>query len=179
MSALSRRTFVKDAGGLLIGFSLVDSTVVPRLLAQAPGSVKAPSASRLDAWLRIEQGGSVRVFTGKLEIGMGVDTAFTQIVAEELDVAATGPGLGDDAGNRLKVSGAGFGLNVEGAAKPKDPGTYTIVGTSLPRVDEAPKVLGQHQYVTDVRVPGMLHGRVVRPAGVGAKLVRVDKASVP
>jgi len=87
MSALSRRTFVKDAGGLLIGFSLVDSTVVPRLLAQAPGSVKAPSASRLDAWLRIEQGGSVRVFTGKLEIGMGVDTAFTQIVAEELDVA--------------------------------------------------------------------------------------------
>src|SRR5712664_3381107 len=88
MSALSRRTFVKDAGGLLIGFSLVDSTVVPRLLAQAPGgSVKAPSASRLDAWLRIEQGGSVRVFTGKLEIGMGVDTAFTQIVAEEHDVA--------------------------------------------------------------------------------------------
>jgi CO/xanthine dehydrogenase Mo-binding subunit len=95
------------------------------------------------------------------------------------DLAATGPGLGDDAGNGLKVSGAGFGLNVEGGAKPKDPGTYTIVGTSLPRVDEAPKILGQHQYVTDVRVPGMLHGRVVRPAGVGAKLVRVDKASVP
>src|SRR5580765_8117391 len=88
MSGLTRRTFVKDAGGLLIGFSLADSTVVPRLLAQAAdGSAKAPSASRLDAWLRIEQGGGVRVFTGKLEIGMGVDTAFTQIVAKELDVA--------------------------------------------------------------------------------------------
>src|ERR1700694_1284283 len=84
---LSRRAFVKDAGGLLIGFSLVDSTVAPRLLAQATGGRgKGPSPSRLDGWLHIEPGGGVRVFTGKLEIGMGVDTAFTQIVAEELDV---------------------------------------------------------------------------------------------
>ena len=257
-TGLSRRTFVKDAGGLLIGFSLADSSVVPRLLAQSPaGTVAAPRPGRLDAWLRIEQGGGVKVFTGKLEIGMGVDTAFTQIVAEELDIApgrvtfvlgdtltttdqggvggSTSVSLGSkplrnvaataravllqlasrrlgapvgelavrdgvvsmkaDPGRNvsygdlasaasfsdaaLKVSGAGFALNVEGAATPKDPSTYTVVGTSLPRVDETPKILGQYQYVTDVRVPGMLHGRVVRPAGVGARLISVDEHSVP
>ena len=36
---------------------------------------------------------------------------------------------------------------------------------------------GQWQYVTDVRVPGMLHGRVVRPARAGAKLVSLDEGS--
>ena len=60
---------------------------------------------------------------------------------------------------------------MEGAGKPKDPANYTVVGKSIPRVDIAPKILGKWKYVTDVRVPGMLHGRVVRPAGVGAKLV--------
>src|SRR5262249_17828254 len=62
-------------------------------------------------------------------------------------------------------------------AKPKDPSTYTLVGTSVPRVDTAPKVLGTYQYITDVRVPGMLHGRVIRPAGVGATLAGVDDSA--
>jgi len=77
----------------------------------------------------------------------------------------------------LKVSGEGFGLNVEGAGKPKDPSTYTIVGKSAPRVDLPPKILGNYKYVTDVRVEGMLHGRVIRPSGVGATLVNVDENS--
>ena len=67
---------------------------------------------------------------------------------------------------------------MEGIGKPKDPASYTVVGKPLPRVDIAPKILGQWQYVTDVRVPGMLHGRVVRPARAGAKLVSVDEESV-
>jgi len=77
----------------------------------------------------------------------------------------------------LKVSGEGFGLNVEGAGKPKDPSTYTIVGKSAPRVDLPPKILGKYKYVTDVRVEGMLHARVIRPSGVGATLVSVDENS--
>ena len=56
--AVSRREFVKDAGGLLIGFSLADSTVLPRVLAAAsPESIAAPSPSRLDSWLRIAKEG--------------------------------------------------------------------------------------------------------------------------
>ena len=85
---VSRREFVRDAGGLVIGFSLLDSTLAPRLLAQAPppAPAVAPSPAKLESWLHVLPDGSVQVFTGKLEIGMGVDTAFTQIVAEELDV---------------------------------------------------------------------------------------------
>src|SRR6266576_3641898 len=228
-TTLSRREFVRDTGGLLIGFSLADSGIVPRLLAAAsPESFATPSPSRLDAWLRIGKDGIVHVFTGKPEIGMGVETAYAQIVAEELDVSVDRVDfvLGDTAltanqggvggstsimmgakplrnaaanarylltqlasrrlgappeqlqvkdgivsvigdtskkisyadlasagelNDALKVSGEGFGLNVEGAGKPKDPSTYTI--------------------------EGMLHGRVIRPSRVGATLVSVDENS--
>src|SRR5579862_4288370 len=85
---LSRREFVRDAGGLLIGFSLVDVAVLPRVLAASPeDATKTTSPGQLDAWLRIEKDGAIRVFTGKVEIGMGVETGFAQIVAEELNVA--------------------------------------------------------------------------------------------
>lgn len=63
---------------------------------------------------------------------------------------------------------------------------YTIVGQSVPRNDLPAKATGELVYVHDVRVPGMLHGRVVRPpyAGVdagdfvGTSLIAVDEASV-
>jgi nicotinate dehydrogenase subunit B len=63
---------------------------------------------------------------------------------------------------------------------------YTIVGQSVPRIDLPAKATGELVYVHDVRMPGMLHGRVVRPpyAGVdagpfvGTSLIAVDEASV-
>lgn len=63
---------------------------------------------------------------------------------------------------------------------------YTIVGQSVPRVDLPAKATGELVYVHDVRVSGMLHGRVVRPpyvgvdagAFVGTSLIAVDEASV-
>jgi nicotinate dehydrogenase subunit B len=63
---------------------------------------------------------------------------------------------------------------------------YSIVGRSVPRVDLPAKATGELVYVHDVRVPGMLHGRVVRPpyagvdagAFVGTSLIAVDQASV-
>ena len=68
--------------------------------------------------------------------------------------------------------------------KPVD--SYRIVGQSTPRVDLAAKATGEAVYVHDMRVPGMLHGRVVRPpyagvdagAFVGTSLIAVDEASV-
>jgi nicotinate dehydrogenase subunit B len=64
--------------------------------------------------------------------------------------------------------------------------SYTIVGQSVPRIDLPAKATGELVYVHDVRVPGMLHGRVVRPpyagvdagAFVGTSLIAVDDASV-
>ena len=42
---------------------------------------------------------------------------------------------------------------------------YRVVGTRVPRFDIPDKVTGRHTYVQNVRIPGMLHGRVVRPRG--------------
>ena len=68
----------------------------------------------------------------------------------------------------------------------KDPGDYRVVGQSVPRVDLRDKLTGALVYVHDMRVPGMLHGRVVRPPYAGADhgdfigntLEAVDQASI-
>src|SRR5262249_2941803 len=78
---------------------------------------------------------------------------------ENKKISYDGLAGGSDLNEALKVSGDGFGLDVQGDGKPKDPANYTVVGQSIPRVDMRPKILGKWQYVEDVRVPGMLHGR--------------------
>ena len=85
-NVLSRREFVKDTGGLLIGFSFAEGAALPQVLSAAAETAATPSPARLDAWLRIDGEGTVHVFTGKAEIGMGVETGLAQVVAEELDV---------------------------------------------------------------------------------------------
>src|SRR3954447_24532117 len=52
-------------------------------------------------------------------------------------------------------------MDIEVPAKPKPPAEYKVVGKPLPRRDVAWKVYGTGDYVTDVRVPGMLHARVI------------------
>jgi nicotinate dehydrogenase subunit B len=56
----------------------------------------------------------------------------------------------------------------------KKPDDYRIVGTSTPREDIPGKVTGQPCFIQDLRVPGMLHARLVRPPSVGAKLVSLN-----
>ena len=53
-----------------------------------------------------------------------------------------------------------------------------MLGTPAPRAEIAAMATGQFEFVQNVRVPGMLHGAVVRPPAVGATLVSVDEASV-
>src|SRR6201987_1863128 len=78
------------------------------------------------------------------------------------------------------IGGKTFSLTLDHQKPPatKDPKTFTIVGTSIPRVDIPDKVTGKFTYMQDLRVPGMLHGRVVRPPAIGAQLQSVDEASV-
>ena len=75
---------------------------------------------------------------------------------------------------------AGDVLHVE--ARPtsrfKDPKAYRVVGRAQPRVDIPAKVTGGAAYVHDMRLPGMLHARVVRPPTYGATLASVDAAAV-
>jgi len=62
--------------------------------------------------------------------------------------------------------------------KPKDPSEYQTVGKSIARVDVPPKTTGEAVYVHDVRIPGMLHGRVVRPPVVNTAPASIDESSV-
>jgi nicotinate dehydrogenase subunit B len=70
-------------------------------------------------------------------------------------------------------------LHREATAKaaPKPPAEHKIVGKAIPRRDIPAKVTGGAAYVQDVRLPGMLHGRIVRPPRYGAKLESFDQAA--
>ena len=253
-TAISRRELLKGTGALVVSFSLWSP--LSRAFPQGAGSVSfGPEAASLDSWLAVAADGTITMYTSKVDLGTGVVTALSQIVAEELDVpfhsihmetgdtsqtidqAATvgsatiargGPQLrqaaaaarlellklasaklqvpverltvtdgvvsgADDAakkvsyadlvgGKRFDVkitaTGAGRGLVVAPEVKVKDPKTYKVVGTSAPRVDLPPKFTGEFTYTADVRVPGMLHGRVVRPATFNTRLASVDESSI-
>ncbi|HKC33016.1 MAG TPA: molybdopterin cofactor-binding domain-containing protein, partial [Xanthobacteraceae bacterium] len=69
-------------------------------------------------------------------------------------------------------------LYAPGKAVPKKPSEYKIVGQPIKREDVAPKVFCQEDFCTDVKVPGMVHGRVIRPAIAGAVPVKVDESSI-
>ena len=76
------------------------------------------------------------------------------------------------------VGGKQFNVKITGKAKPKEPKDYRIVGKSVPRWDIPEKVFGTFTYMQDVKVAGMLHGRVVRPPAHGASVVSIDESSV-
>jgi nicotinate dehydrogenase subunit B len=60
----------------------------------------------------------------------------------------------------------------------KDPGSFSVMGKSMPRIDIPAKVTGGQAYVQDFRPPGMVHARVVRPPSYGARLMKADTAAV-
>jgi CO/xanthine dehydrogenase Mo-binding subunit len=73
---------------------------------------------------------------------------------------------------------AAVDLHREATAKapPKPAAAHRIVGKPVRRFDIPGKVTGGTAYVQDLRIPGMLHGRVVRPPNYGAKLEAIEAA---
>ncbi|HYT08422.1 MAG TPA: molybdopterin cofactor-binding domain-containing protein [Rugosimonospora sp.] len=254
-SKLSRREVLQGTGALVVSFNLFGP--VSHALAQlsaGPDLAGDLQATSLDSWIAIGRNGMVTVFSSKVDLGTGVETALGQIVADELDVQfkqikmitgdtttavdqgitagsrtieLAGPQLRQAAaaarqellklasarlgapvsqltvtdgvvsvmGNGHKVSyanllggkrfnvqipatGNGWGLKVAPDVPAKNYKDYKTVGKSVPRVDLPPKFTAQFTYVQDVRVPGMLHGRVVRPATVSAKPASIDEDSI-
>jgi nicotinate dehydrogenase subunit B len=72
----------------------------------------------------------------------------------------------------------GNALYAPGKAQPKAPSEHKIVGQPIKREDIAPKVFCQEDFCTDVKVPGMMHGRMIRPAVAGAVPVKVDDSAI-
>ncbi len=113
---------------------------------------------------------------------MGVPAA--ELTVDEGTVRRGGGNAALTYGDLLR--GRRIHLRLDDAAPVKAAAGYRLVGQPVPRVDIPDKATGAFTYVHDVRVPGMLHGRVVRPpyAGfdhgsfVGRSLIGVDEASV-
>ncbi len=228
----SRRAILKGGGAFIVSFALTPSEVFGQALATLVGN---PS-QEVDGWLAIGADGSITAYTGKCEMGQGLYTAQTQLVAEELCVrvervrliqcvTGTTPDQGVTSGaqshpqnfnhSNLALAGATareallqmaakhfgapvdqlnvrdgvvthqarkvtygeliggrqFHLSLNAGAKRRHPREWTVLGTPVKRLDMPDMVTGRLEYVHNVRVPGMVHGRVVRPPTVGATLV--------
>jgi CO/xanthine dehydrogenase Mo-binding subunit len=76
------------------------------------------------------------------------------------------------------VAGDMLHVQAQPTSKLKDPATYTVMGQSFQRVDIPAKVTGGAAYVQDMRLPGMVHARIVRPPSYGAQLTDCDTSLV-
>jgi nicotinate dehydrogenase subunit B len=71
-----------------------------------------------------------------------------------------------------------LGLKIDANVPLKPSGAFRYIGQSVPRPDVPAKSTGRHLYVQNLLLPGMLHGRVIRPPAVGATLQSVDESSI-
>jgi len=133
--------------------------------------------------------GSLTIQAGGIQIRQAAATARQQLLqeaAKRLAVAPTELSVEDGVvrahGAQVSygelIGGKNFSIKLDKQAPLKAPATYKIVGKPVQRDDIPPKVAGQFTYVQDVRVPGMLHARVVRPPAIGAALQSVDESSI-
>ena len=147
-----------------------------------------------DTALTPDQGttwGSLTIQAGGMQIRNAAATARAALIeqaAKRLDVKPEELSVANGvirAGNRRVsygelIGGKMFSLKLDPAkpAKFKDPKDYTIVGKPIRRVDIPDKVTGRFPYINNLRLRGMVHGRVIRPPSVGAKLESVDESSI-
>jgi CO/xanthine dehydrogenase Mo-binding subunit len=85
-------------------------------------------------------------------------------------------------GQRLRygdlVAGEMLHVQAQPTSKLKDPAAFKVMGQPVPRVDIPAKVTGGAAYVQDMRLPGMVHARVVRPPSYDAQLTECDIPAV-
>jgi nicotinate dehydrogenase subunit B len=115
-----------------------------------------------------------------------VRVLLTQAAATAWDVPpetveTSGDGRLRSAGGRVAAYGeiaASLSLHVQAipGAPLRDPPIFRTLGKSIPRIDIPPKLTGGEAYVQDMRLPGMLHARVVRGPSVGTRL---DPLNIP
>ncbi|MEX2542788.1 MAG: molybdopterin cofactor-binding domain-containing protein, partial [Trueperaceae bacterium] len=136
--------------------------------------------------------GSASIRRGGVQLRQAAATArhaLMQMAAERLDapiyrLVANDGAISIDGNPSTAISygeligGQQFEMAVDEQAPVKDVSSYTIVGQSIPRVDVPEKVVGTLRYVHNVRLPGMLHARVIRTPTVNATLANVDESSI-
>src|SRR5881628_1317032 len=239
---MKRRDFLRTGGAIIVSFAF-DGALPNTSSAQISDLGKPLDPREVDSFLAVHADGSVTIYTSKVDVGTGLRTAMSQMVAEELGISveriaviegdtARTPDQGGTGGStgiprgavevrqaaatarqaflklgaerlgrpaaeltlvdgqvRPATGGPGIGigaltegkrlaLKVDPQAPLQDPTRYTVVGKPLLRPDVPGKCTGQHVYLQDFAVPGMLHGRVIRPPAIGATLLAVDESSL-
>jgi CO/xanthine dehydrogenase Mo-binding subunit len=76
------------------------------------------------------------------------------------------------------IGGKHFDIALNAAAKRRSPAEWKVLGKPVPSMDRVALMTGTFEFVHNVRVPGMVHGRVVRPPEIGATVADVDEQSV-
>ncbi|NMM03116.1 xanthine dehydrogenase family protein molybdopterin-binding subunit [Paraburkholderia sp. RP-4-7] len=104
---------------------------------------------------------------------LGVDSA--TLVVKDAVIAAPD-------GRRVTYGEAVQSVNLHRMATPtsplKDPHTFKVIGTSMPRLDIPGKLTGGASYVQDMHLPNMVHARVVLPPAYQANLLDTNEAEV-
>jgi nicotinate dehydrogenase subunit B len=241
---ISRREFLHGAGALIVSFRSAGHGLLQETHGRAGTHASSMDPDQLDSWIAVHADGTVTACTGKCDLGQGIFTAQTQLVAEELCVSlaavklvqcdtAVTPDQGSTAGSQstptnfnvqdlalaaatarealLSMAAEHFGENasrlsakdgavtapdgrrvayaeligskkfnlpVDQHARRRSRNEWTVLGKAVPGLDHPALVTGTFEFVQNVRVQGMLHGRVVRPPEMGAKLIAVDEGSV-
>ena len=132
--------------------------------------------------------GSLSIQIGGMQIRQACATARAALVAEAAKRLNSAPGdvttqdgMCVAKGQRIAynelIANQEFQLKVDPKASLKDPAKYKVVGQPVLRLDIPAKVTGEFQYMQDFRLPGMLHGRVIRPAGMRSELISYDDAA--
>ena len=108
-----------------------------------------------------------------------IDTAAKRWSADRSKLVARDGRVMDPASNRSLsygelTQGEKLTATVEGDPQETPATEWKIEGKPLPKVNAREVVTGKHQYPSDIMRPGMMHGKVLRPAGFGAQLVSVD-----
>lgn len=151
-------------------------------------NTKGQQPERVSTRIHVADSGMYTILTGKVDIGQGLRTLLTQAAAEELRVkpemiriqTADTAITPDDGGTWASLTTpqtvplvrmAAAKLREAALTAPKD---WKVLGTSLPMVNGRDIVTGRQKYGGDLRLPGMLHGKVLRPPSYSATLVRVD-----
>ena len=184
---LDRRGFLKTLGAGILVVSFIGRADAQR--RGGGGNANAPKD--VASWLHIADTGKVTVFTGKVEVGQNARTSLTQAVAEELGkpVGSIDLVMGDTA--RVPFDMGTFGsmttpqmapqlrraaaaarqmlANISTDVAPKAP-----LGQSVPKVNGRDFVTGAHKYTSDLQVPGMLYGKVVRAERYGDTFTSIN-----
>src|SRR4051812_31200582 len=252
--SIQRRDFLKQSGMLIVSFSAAGTAALSAATqaGQAAGLYPDPDFKKLDSWIVIHENNTATFYVGKTDCGQGTETAFRQMMADELDMpydkttcvmgstdvtVDQGGSGGSDAiqtdglpmrrvaaearrvllemastrfntpvdqltvsaavitvksnpaqrvtygeligGRRFNIALTGNNIDATtGAAKVKAVQDLTIVGQSPQRYDIPAKVDGTLTWAVDMKVPGMVHARNVKPPVAGARLVSIDEASV-